>query len=414
MAAFFRNTKQSGFDLNRREGDLSVVVPQSPKDRARWAALPAEIESAKKAQDTLLPEADAAFTNWVANASPTNTALSFDGAPEQLRLPLTEPAGTNFAARVRGQTASLASAGSFERRDYGPIGRAPVWSTNVHFSLGDLGGFDSTDPFSTGAWVRVPEDFKGEGSLLARMAGEDRKGRGWDLFIRDDYFGVHMIRTWPSVALKVRAQDKAVRRGEWHHLFMTYDGSSRAEGVKLFLGGLELPVNRERNGLEGSMRVALPLRLGRGEVKNELAGVAVQDVRIYSRKLDPSEVGAIAAAPRLAELLPNVEFARTNNPAREVVRQYFRATQHAGWRDSTARLLAVEAERQAIRGRSPWRTSNAKSRIPSRWRTFFPRQYDKPRTRSAPRRRPRCIRCPRARRGTGSAWRIGWCRRKIH
>src|SRR5258706_675679 len=48
MAAFYRNTTQSGFDKNIRESDVFRVVPQTDSDRARWKALPREIEAARQ------------------------------------------------------------------------------------------------------------------------------------------------------------------------------------------------------------------------------------------------------------------------------------------------------------------------------------------------------------------------------
>src|SRR6185436_19679814 len=63
MAAFFRNTTQTGFDKNIRESDVFKVVPQTASDRGRWHAVPAEVESARKERDAQAREADAAFTN---------------------------------------------------------------------------------------------------------------------------------------------------------------------------------------------------------------------------------------------------------------------------------------------------------------------------------------------------------------
>jgi hypothetical protein len=376
MAAFFRNTKQGSFDRNRREGDLSMVLPQTEPERKRWKALNAEIESAQKLQDTRKAEADAAFTNWVLKASVDRKPLDLLG--EYLRVALTEGEGTNVAGRVAGKTVKFAGTGKFTWRG-GPIGPAPVLTKESSFMLGDLGDFEGTEPFSLGAWVFVPTDFKGEGSVLARMASEEEKYRGWDLYVREDGFGIHLVHRWPSMAMTVRTSDKAMKAGEWHHLFATYDGSTRTSGVKLFVDGSEVSANRDANGLEGSIRTPLPLRVGRREKNNELKGVAVQDLRIFRRQLDPSEVAALAAAPRLAELLAAVDFSSTNNPAREVLRRYFRATQHRGWREATAKLEKLLTEQQAIRGRSPVaHIQREKTNSEPAANILYRGQYDKP------------------------------------
>jgi mono/diheme cytochrome c family protein len=68
MAAFFRNTKQTGFDKNWSESDLYRVIPQTDMERVRWRNLPSEIEAARKARDAQAREASSAFTNWLAEA----------------------------------------------------------------------------------------------------------------------------------------------------------------------------------------------------------------------------------------------------------------------------------------------------------------------------------------------------------
>src|SRR4030095_4014806 len=50
-------------------------------------------------------------------------------------------------------------------------------------------------------------------------------------------------------------------------------------------------------------RAPSPLRIGRRERDNQLNNVAVQGVRIHRGRLSNAEVRAIAAAPRLKELL---------------------------------------------------------------------------------------------------------------
>jgi len=379
LAAFFRNTKQGGFDRNTREGDVWMLVPQTESDRTRWKALPAEIEAARRARETEAQRADLAFTNWFWTAKAAWSPPHVELGGESLWLPLTEGRGTNALGQVGGQPTLFAGPSQLTWRG-GPLGPAPVLSKDHGFRLGDLGQLEAKGPFSLAAWVFVGEDFKEGGAVLARMGGESEHFRGWDFFVREDHFGVHLVHRWPSVALKVRSQDKAVRRGEWHHLAVTYDGSMRAAGVKLFLDGAEVPVNRERDSLEGTIASPVPLRLGQRERGDQLDGVALQDVRLYRRLLDPAEAAALAAAPRLSELLARVDFVSTNNPARDLLRRYFRATHHSGWRDAAAVVLEREAEQIAIRGRSPvTHIQQEKPASEAVAHVLFRGQYDQPR-----------------------------------
>jgi hypothetical protein len=271
-------------------------------------------------------------------------------------------------------------------------------------ALGNAGDFESNEPFSGGAWVLLPKDFKGEGAVIAKMGGEEEKYRGWDLLVRDNELSVQMVNHWSNVGMETKSTGAAVKRGEWQHLFFTYDGTGRSKGVKLFVNGVEVSANRDNNRLEGTIRSPFPLRVGRRERNAGLNEVAVQDVRLVRGRLSAAEVRALAAAPRLGELLAQlheepvmpapattnvvttnaVTAASTNAPAvnaeekakaeksraeaekaalagakaareaaGDALKDYFLVTQHKGWQAANAKLARIEFEQQTIRGRSP-------------------------------------------------------------
>jgi len=429
MAAFFRNTTQTGFDKNIRESDLFRVVPQTESDRARWRALPGEIESAKKMRDAKAAEADVAFTNWLAGVEAKNFAKEIKLPGEVLRVPLNEGSGTNVTGSIAGGRKQLSGPTKLEwTTNSGPFGTAPVFAKEQNFVIGDAGDFEANEAFSAGAWVLVPKDFKGEGAVLAKMGGDEEKYRGWDLLVRDDDISVQMVNRWSNIAMETKSTGSALKRGQWQHVFFTYDGSGRSKGIKLFVNGVEANVNRDNNRLEGSIRSPFPLRIGRRERNNGLNNVAVQDVRVVRGRLSGAEVRALVAAPRLRELLaelreepPKPAVVATNPPptnalatveisaedtakaekaekdrveaekaavakakatresAREALADYFRVTQHQGWQQGNAKLAKLEFEQQAIRGRSPLTLVQAEKKDSEPMaQVLFRGQYDKP------------------------------------
>jgi hypothetical protein len=386
MAAFYRNTTQGGFDKNIRESDLYKVMPQTDSDRARWKALLDEVEAAKQARKTASREADTAFTNWLASVKPENLSKDIKIPGEYFRAALNEGWGTNVASQLNGTFANLTGPTRLDwTTNSGPLGPAPVLTKDQSFVVGDAADFEASESFSFGAWVLVPQDFKGEGSVLARMGGEEEKYRGWDLVVRDDEFAVKMVNRWQNIAMEIRSTDKAVKRGEWEHLFVTYDGSGRTQGLKLFVNGGEVKANRDSNRLEDTIRSPFPLRIGRRERNNQLDHVAVQDVRIYRGRLSSAEVRAIAAAPRLAELLAQTSAEPTNMVPSDALRDYFLVTRHEGWQQAQARLAALEAEQALIRGRSPVTLVQVEKRNSEPMANIlFRGQYDKPKDKVGP------------------------------
>jgi len=48
--------------------------------------------------------------------------------------------------------------------------------------------------------------------------------------------GTHIISKWEEDALKVVANEP-LKAGQWSHVLVTYDGSGKASGVKVFVNG---------------------------------------------------------------------------------------------------------------------------------------------------------------------------------
>ena len=127
------------------------------------------------------------------------------------------------------------------------------------FESADSGDFERKDAFSFGAWIKLP---KGGlyGSVVARM-DDQHDYRGWDLWVEGRKVATHLVNKWPENALKV------VGRGElplntWTHVLVTYDGSSQAAGVKIYINGELQDTEITANRLNSTIRTSVPLKVG--------------------------------------------------------------------------------------------------------------------------------------------------------
>jgi len=380
LAAFYRNTTQSGFDKNRRESDLFLIVPQTESERARWHALPGQLNAARRARETKEKENKGSFDQWLSQLNPQTPPAAVELTGELVRVPLLLGDSTNLPVVLQGRhtTRTLSLAQTKIDQD-APLGPAPILTKANGLVLGDLANFNRAEPFSAAAWVKVPEGFKGEGSILARMGGDDALYRGWDFYVRNESFGMHLSHRWSTMGMAVAANDKSVKPGQWQHLAFTYDGSGRAAGVKLFVNGVEVGANRDQNSLEGPTTNSFALRVGRREKGNELDGVALQDVRLYDRRLLSTEVRALFAGPRLAALLAQTQAEPTNPAPADALRDYYLVTSERDWQQAAARFAALEREQQDIRGHSPVTlVQEEKTNSMAMAQILFRGQYDKP------------------------------------
>lgn len=130
----------------------------------------------------------------------------------------------------------------------GRVGRALRFSGDNSAVLTFAGRYGRVDPFSVALWVR-PEERQPRAVVFHRSrAWTDSGSRGYELVLEDGrpFFG--LIHFWPGNAVAVRALEP-LPTGQWTHLTVTYDGSSRAQGLRLYRDGREMPLEIVRNHL---------------------------------------------------------------------------------------------------------------------------------------------------------------------
>ncbi len=288
MAAYFRNTTQPAKDGNVKDTKPVIYLPVGT-DETRYTELPKVIAEATAALAKRRGDAAKDFAVWLAGAKPAQVEVSTEALA--VKLPLDEGTGVEVHAESNGEEVSFKSGGPIEWRDGGKFGRAPAFTNNTHFDLGDLAGFDRDQPFSVGAWVNVPANFR-EGAIVARM--DDRNGlQGWELFVQSGKFGAQLATRQPAAALRVISKNAAVRPGKWQHVLVTYDGSGSTAGFRLFVDGRMQLVVATGKDLKGPTLAAVPLRIGQRETGTKFEGGQVQDVRVYLRELSTGEARSL-------------------------------------------------------------------------------------------------------------------------
>ncbi|MFN0075142.1 MAG: DUF1553 domain-containing protein [Prosthecobacter sp.] len=372
MAAFFRNTTQKPKDGNVKDGLGPILVIPTDQDRPRWTALPAEIATAKTQQDASRKAAAPKFDQWLASAKPEDIDKDAPSKGLVTHLPLNEGVGSEVTGTC-GATKTFKAAGEVSWKPDGKLGPAPVMKTGGTFDIGDTGSFEKNQPFSYGAWVRAGRAGV-FGAIMARMDEKDGS-RGWDLWQNDTKLSVHLVSQWPGDALKVTTAKPALRPGVWQHVFVTYDGRSKAGGVRIFVDGVEAPTKAETNALKGSIKTATPTRIGQRSHTHLFTEGGVQDVRIYDRQLTTAEVMTISKVGPLQTMLA----AKKRGPKqKEALFEHYLITRDAAYQSTLAQSTKLTAEKDAIKARSPiTHVQEEKKDTPPMANILMRGQYDK-------------------------------------
>ena len=376
MAAFFRNTTQKAKDGNAKDGLGPVLVLPSDEDRPRWKELPPEISAAGKLRDERRKVAEPEFDTWLVNATPDSFEAGIVADKNIIRLPLDEADGDTVRSTAAGksETTTYQSVHTPEWIEGGKFGKAPQLNEKTHFELGDIAKFEKDQSFSFGGWIK-PVSKKNSGTILGRI-DQGNQDRGWDLWQNGNAFAVHLVSEWPEKAIKTRVYQNRLQENQWQHVFVTYDGSGKADGVKIFLNGNQQPLLVEKDALPADASIVsdTPLRLGRRSDGAPFTG-AVQDMRIYGRALYPREVKALANLPAMHQALAKATKTPTSDQAEETTEQtdeeakkaeleakkksrdqvfnHYLATLDKDFPELSRAVTDLQTEQAAIRNRSP-------------------------------------------------------------
>ena len=160
-----------------------------------------------------------------------------------------------------------------------------------------IGYFEHTEPFSVDFWVYLDKAYE-EAALLNHSDHLRYGSGGWSFDLEANRIVVRLVHAYPREQIIVASAD-SLDRG-WHRVTMTYDGSARAAGLDLFIDGraaaLEvrrdrltqsmLPLGQEFAGLDDFLGIAF----GKRWQMSPLEGGAIDEIRIYDRRLAPLEV----------------------------------------------------------------------------------------------------------------------------
>ncbi|MEO2016316.1 MAG: DUF1553 domain-containing protein [Fuerstiella sp.] len=263
----------------------------------------AQADGLQKELDVLQPQLNARskasepqFQKWLTAAAATAGSQPLIPTDMVAYVPLDEGKGRVVADAVNVKRKGKLI-GPVKWAD-GKFGKAFNCDTKNFIDLGNVGDFDGSHGFSYGAWIK-PKG-AGSGAPLARM-NNGNSFRGYDLHISGGSIEPHIIHKWPTDAIKVSSKQK-LKPDTWQHVFVTYDGSNKAAGVKIYVDGKPWDWDVREDRLAGTIKSKGPFYLGRRNGGSNYNGL-VDDVRVYGRVLAESEVAALAGNDVITPLL---------------------------------------------------------------------------------------------------------------
>ncbi|PQO35268.1 hypothetical protein C5Y96_09520 [Blastopirellula marina] len=284
---FFNQSADPG--MQTRNGNQSPVIDvPNYRGLAEAATLKNELVGVTKQLEAHQTSSQEAFSKWLTKMEAAIENGETYVIDDALLYCTFEEADTQQIANSADNSLAGTSNGSVQHAE-GKHGSSLQLDGKSFVEFGDLAAFDNTQSFSYGAWIRPGGNISG--AVLARM-NDGNSHRGYDLWLQNGHVGMHLIHSWPDNAIKVVTKTP-LKKDEWQHVFITYDGSQKSGGVKVFVNGQLQEVNVEQDSLSATTAANTSLNIGRRSSGSNFVG-QIDNVRMYARQLTEDEVAALA------------------------------------------------------------------------------------------------------------------------
>jgi hypothetical protein len=335
LSAFFQDIDEAGvYALGPESTPTPTMWLPDEAQRQKHAAATAAVRAAERTLAEVSSAARPAFERWLAE-TPT-TALRMEGeiasfsfdesesapapaasdatkAPKDPNVPSDEPNVPLVRFANRASPGDYATSPAEYQHAPGSSGGALRISGDFPVTT-TVGNFQRHDPFSVALRVQTTRQEERAVIFHRSSAASDSGSRGYELILDGGRLRWSLIHFWPGNAISIRAVDP-LPLDRWVHVSVSYDGSSRAAGLALFVDGKPARVEVVQDNLSKDITGCREYNPPGFSCQTLTVGVRfrdrifkdglVDDLRIFNRAITPLEareldaVGALpAAAPQ--------------------------------------------------------------------------------------------------------------------
>ncbi|MEY4538500.1 MAG: hypothetical protein RLZZ306_257 [Bacteroidota bacterium] len=322
LSAFFNNNNETGIIPYNGEASPSVQLP-TPEIEKKLAYIKAKIAPYNRAVQPYQPVYKQGFEKWVVEAQKNPSKYAVSNKDLVAHFPFErnfiKPKSKNLKeaynpwsqSEYQYKNVAVDSvfgkiSGDWDRRPKfikGKIGNGLLLRGECGIDFHKSLDFERNQPFSISLWINPLK--KGDnGPIYNSSNGEFEGFRGYRCWLlKDGTLQITFSYVYPSNCIDIITTDKVTYK-QWQNLTLTYDGSSKASGIKIFMDGSEMKTSVLTDNLTKSMVYGenkshwgswtdFTLMMGK-EFRETMDNFAVDEFKIYTRQLAPIEVQGIA------------------------------------------------------------------------------------------------------------------------
>jgi hypothetical protein len=339
LFAYFDNIDESGLYSHFTSAvPTPTLLQTTPEQEKQLAEFDRQIADLEKQLEVLKPAAGAQLKRDLANKKVKAESSGLIGhfAMESIEgEKVTNLADKEKSAKTDGDVQVVPC----------KVGNGLHLSGENKFSTKVGGDFSRDEPFTISLWINTP-DVKDRAVVWHRsQSWTDAGSRGYELLIENGKLNAALIHFWPGNAISVRTVEP-IPVGVWQQATVTYDGSSRADGIKIYIDGKQTAteivrdsltktidyIKRARANNDGDLVEVDELTLGQRFRDRGFKDGLVDELKIFDRELTALEVANLFDSQAIEK-----EFAKPANGLLE----FYLHNQFEPYREKLAKLRKV-------------------------------------------------------------------------
>jgi hypothetical protein len=287
--AFFNTIPEKGLDGVKGNAAPLLQLP-APEQQRQLEELNQQIAARKAA----LPEKDleGLQREWQKTRLATMPLPPLEGLVAHYEFDghLADTSGNYHHAKVKKGELTYSS---------GIISKAANLDGETHLEFGNFPVLEGSRSFSLAFWFNSNLISVGsKGRAFLQQVEDSKESRGFEVALGDilklpgmkrgAHLLVRLIHSLPDDSVQVQSKDPIVFEA-WRNVTISYDGSGKAAGLRLYVDGKPTAIEVIQDHLTGSTQTANPLEAGDKRMATPYKGL-LDDMRIYDRPLIEAEV----------------------------------------------------------------------------------------------------------------------------
>ncbi len=253
LFAFFNSTDELGTAVYGPDQTPGPAMPLSSSEQDRISEFLAQLIDQQQQQiNTHIQHNASSFNQWIQQPQKIATQLAKAHSQAiQAYLPFDQfhpsSSSTHLRTQIKGHTTSYIDIKEPNVQE-GYRGNGLFIDDYTQLTLPEkVGWFDRAHPFSI-SLALYPDTLYKEAMIFSHCENLRLGLKGYSLFLDQHKLRFVIAHSWPQNALQVSTTTPLPIR-QWSHITITYDGSSQADGIKLYVNGSVVPMKKDLDHL---------------------------------------------------------------------------------------------------------------------------------------------------------------------